>query len=80
MSADATMETRGMYTIWRGHGTGLDGKPLRTALVEWHCPVQELYGEVLITGPTSVDAGIELALTGYCIGVDAPLPPDLAFH
>ena len=76
--ADVEPEARGDYRVWRGRGTGLDGKPLVTALVDWKCADQPYYGEVFMTGPRSVEEGIALALTGSCIAMTAPLPEHLA--
>ena len=76
--AGAEPEVRGSYRIWRGRGTGLDGKPLVTALVDWQCADQPYFGEAFMTGPESIDEGIALALTGSCIAMDAPLPKHLA--
>ncbi len=75
--ADATPEAVGRYRIWRGHGTSLKGQPLVTALVDWQCPDHPYFGEAFITSPTSVDEAIQVALTGSCIAMTAPLPEHL---
>lgn len=76
--ADAKPEVFGIYRVWRGKGTALDGTtPLVTALVDWQCPDHPYFGEAFMTSPTSVDEGIKLALTGSCIAMTAPLPPHL---
>ncbi len=75
--AGSTPEVRGLYQVWRSQGTSRDGGTLNTALVEWSCPDQELVGEAMIVGTGSIDAAIEVALTGDCIALDAPVPEHL---
>ncbi len=74
---DAKPEVRGTYRIWRGHGLGLDGLPRLTARVDWQCPDRPYVGEAFMTGKTTVDPGIELAMTGSCIAMTAALPAHL---
>jgi hypothetical protein len=74
---DAKPEVRGGYRVWRGSGTSLDGKPMVIALVDWQCTDQPYFGEALVTSTGAIDEGIEVALTGSCIAMDAPLPAHL---
>jgi hypothetical protein len=75
--AGSDPEVRGNYRIWRGRGKALDGAPRTAAVVEWSCSGPPYIGGALIAGSGSIDAAIEVALTGSCISMDAPLPAHL---